>query len=97
MRLSGGRPVYSSRGGVMRGDQLARQRRIIRSIEASPNGLTVAQVAQREGIGQRTTYRDLIAPQEVFEGTPSEANLVELSGSLRSQFSTPSPRGGGDA
>jgi hypothetical protein len=48
----------------MRGGQLARQWRIIRAIGASPNGLTVADVAQREGIGLRTIYRDLISLQE---------------------------------
>ena len=45
----------------MRGDQLARQWRIIRAIEASPNGLTVAEIAQREETGIRTIYRDLEA------------------------------------
>ncbi len=43
----------------MRGDQLARQWRSIRVIEASPNGLTVAEITKREGTGIRTTYRDL--------------------------------------
>ena len=32
----------------MRGDQLARQRRMIRAIEASPNGLPVGEIAKRE-------------------------------------------------
>ena len=44
----------------MRGDQLVRQWRIIRAIEASPpNGLTGKEIAQREGTGIRTIYRDL--------------------------------------
>ncbi len=43
----------------MRGDQLARQWPIIRAIEASPNGLTVIEIAQREEIGTRPIYRDL--------------------------------------
>jgi len=47
----------------MRGDQLARQWRIIRAIEASPNGLTVAEIAKREETGIRTSYRDLEALQ----------------------------------
>jgi DNA-binding IclR family transcriptional regulator len=47
----------------MRGDQLARQWRIIRAIEASFNGLTVAEIAQREETGIRTIYRDLDALQ----------------------------------
>jgi len=45
----------------MRGDQLARQWRVIRAIEASPNGLTVAEIAEREETGIRTIYRDLEA------------------------------------
>ena len=47
----------------MRGDQLARQWRIIRAIEASPNGLTATEIAQREETGIRTIYRDLEALQ----------------------------------
>jgi len=43
----------------MRGDQLARQWRVIRAIEASPNGLTVAEIAKREETGIRSIYRDL--------------------------------------
>jgi hypothetical protein len=45
----------------MRGDQLARQWRVIRAIEASSNGLTVAEIANREETGIRTIYRDLEA------------------------------------
>jgi predicted DNA-binding transcriptional regulator YafY len=45
----------------MRGDQLARQWRVIRAIEASSNGLTVAEIAKREETGIRTIYRDLDA------------------------------------
>jgi len=45
----------------MRGDQLARQWRVIRAIEASPGGLTVAEIAEREETGIRTIYRDLQA------------------------------------
>ena len=48
----------------MRGDQLARQWCIIRAIEASPNELTVTEVADREGTGIRTIYRGLEALQE---------------------------------
>jgi len=47
----------------MRGDQLARQWRVIRSIEASTNGLTVAEIANRQETGIRTIYRDLEALQ----------------------------------
>lgn len=35
----------------MRGDQLTRQWRIIRAIEASPNGLTGTEIAEREETG----------------------------------------------
>jgi predicted DNA-binding transcriptional regulator YafY len=45
----------------MRGDQLSRKWRVIRTIKASPNGLTVAEIAKREETGMRTTYRDLEA------------------------------------
>lgn len=43
----------------MRGDQLTRQSRIIREIEASLNGLPVAEIAKREEIGIRTFCRYL--------------------------------------
>jgi predicted DNA-binding transcriptional regulator YafY len=48
----------------MRGDQLARQWRIIRAIEAGSQGLTVAEIADLEDCGPRTIYRDLEALQE---------------------------------
>jgi predicted DNA-binding transcriptional regulator YafY len=47
----------------MRGDQLARERGIFREFEASPNGLPVTEIAQREETGIRTIYRDLEALQ----------------------------------
>ncbi len=47
----------------MRGDQLARQWRVLRRIEASSNGLTVAELAAREEVSLRTAYRDLEALQ----------------------------------
>jgi predicted DNA-binding transcriptional regulator YafY len=59
----------------MRGDQLARQWRIIRAIEASPNGLTVTEIAQREETGIRTIYRDLEALQAA--GFPLYTEKVE--------------------
>ena len=43
----------------MRGDQLSRQWRIIRQIEASKNGLTAAQIADLGNVSLRTAYRDL--------------------------------------
>ncbi len=59
----------------MRGDQLARQWRIIRSLEASGTGLTVAELAKRENIGLRTIYRDLVALQEA--GFPLYSERVD--------------------
>jgi predicted DNA-binding transcriptional regulator YafY len=47
----------------MRGDQLVRQPRIIRAIEASPNGLNAAEIAEREETGIRTICRYLEALQ----------------------------------
>jgi len=43
----------------MWGDQLVWQWRIIQPIEASPNGLTVTEIAQRQETGFRTIYRNL--------------------------------------
>jgi len=43
----------------MRGDQLSRQWRIIRRIEASKKGLTAAQIADLAAVSLRTAYRDL--------------------------------------
>ena len=50
----------------MRGNQLTRLWRVVRAIEASPNGLTVAEIAQREETGIRTIYRDLEAQAAGF-------------------------------
>ena len=47
----------------MRGDQLARNWRIIRAIEASPNGLNAAEIANRGETGIRTICRYVEAPQ----------------------------------
>ncbi len=47
----------------MQGDQLSRQWRIIRAIEASLNGLTVAEIAKRGETGIRTICRCLEALQ----------------------------------
>jgi predicted DNA-binding transcriptional regulator YafY len=47
----------------MQGDQLFRQWLTIRSIEASPNGLTVAEIAKRGEKGLQTICRYLEALQ----------------------------------
>jgi hypothetical protein len=57
----------------MRGDQLARQWRIIRAIEASPNGLTETEIAQREETEFRTINRDLKALQAAGFSYPCHA------------------------
>jgi len=59
----------------MWGDQLARQFRIIREIEASPNGLTVVEIAKREETGIRTIYRGLEALQAA--GFPLYPETIE--------------------
>lgn len=43
----------------MRGDQLARQWRVLRQIEGTPRELTAAEIADLGGISLRTAYRDL--------------------------------------
>lgn len=47
----------------MRGDQLARQWRILRTIESRAHGATVAELAQQEDCHPRTIWRDLTAIQ----------------------------------
>jgi len=67
----------------MQGDQLGRERGIFRAIEASPNGLTVTEIAQREETGIRTIYRDLEAFQPKghakAQSTPREIFRLLLS------------------
>jgi predicted DNA-binding transcriptional regulator YafY len=47
----------------MRGDQLARQWRILRTLESSKTGVTVTELAAGEGCHPRTIWRDLAAIQ----------------------------------
>lgn len=47
----------------MRGDQLARQWRVLRMIESQKQGVTVAELAQQEDCHPRTIWRDLRAIQ----------------------------------
>ena len=61
----------------MRGDQLSRQWRVVRAIEASPNGLTVAEIAKREDSGIRTICRDLEVLQ--VAGLPLYTERVDRS------------------
>ena len=50
--------------GSMRGEQLTRQWRILRTLETRKNGATVAELAEQEGCHPRTIWRDLAAIQE---------------------------------
>jgi len=61
--------------GNMRGDQLARQWRILRHIEASRQGLSVMEMAALENVTRRTIYRDLAALQDA--GFPLLTESVE--------------------
>jgi len=58
----------------MRGEQLARQWRILRTIESRNHGATVAELAQQEGCHARTIWRDLAAIQEAGFPLYSEKN-----------------------
>ena len=79
----------------MRGDQLARQWRIIRAIEASPNGLTVTEIAQREETGFRTIYRDLEALQaagcSLYTERVEEPNRQPSIDTFKSKIPPPLP------
>jgi predicted DNA-binding transcriptional regulator YafY len=48
----------------MRGEQLARQWRILRTLESRKTGATVADLAQEQDCHPRTVWRDLTAIQE---------------------------------
>lgn len=60
---------------MARGDQLARQWKIIQSLIASHRGRTAAEMAQTLGCHSRTVYRDLEALQ--FAGFPIYTERVE--------------------
>ena len=90
----------------MRGDQLARQWRIIREIEASPDGLTISEITNREEMDVRTIYRDLEALQ--VAGFPLYNEKVEnanrwafvdtfvLAGRSERSFRCPDERAGAE-
>jgi predicted DNA-binding transcriptional regulator YafY len=48
----------------VRGEQLARQWRILQTIESQNHGVTVAELASQEDCHTRTIWRDLAAIQE---------------------------------
>jgi hypothetical protein len=76
----------------MRGDPLARQWRVIRAIEASLNGLTVAEIAQRGETGIRSIYRDLEAhhPPGHAKARSAPREIFRLLLSFLDFFLTPS-------
>jgi predicted DNA-binding transcriptional regulator YafY len=59
----------------MRGLQLSRQWRVIRAIEAGPNGLTVTGIDKREETGTHKIHRDPEALQAT--GSPLYTERVE--------------------
>jgi DeoR/GlpR family transcriptional regulator of sugar metabolism len=58
----------------VRGDQLARQWQILRTIESRNHEVTVADLAAQEGCHSRTIWRDLAAIQEAVFPLYSEAH-----------------------
>ena len=69
MTLYPDHPVYPVKKELfVRGDQLTRQWRILRQIEVSKTGMTVAEIAESSGVSLRTAYRDLDDLQ--FAGFP---------------------------
>ena len=66
----------------MRGDQLARQWRIIRSLEVNPHGVTIRRLAGEENCSIRTIYRDMDALQDA--GFPIYSESV--NGTIRYRF-----------
>jgi predicted DNA-binding transcriptional regulator YafY len=66
----------------MRGDQLARQWRILRTIESKKQGTTVAELASQEDCHPRTIWRDLAAIQEagfpLYTAIPQKASTKRL-------------------
>lgn len=61
----------------MRGEQLARQWRILRHIDSKTNGLTAAELAELTSYPQRTIYRDLEALQSA--GFPLYCEKIDRS------------------
>jgi predicted DNA-binding transcriptional regulator YafY len=51
---------------------------VTRAIDASPNGLTVTEIAQRGGTGIRTIYRDLEALQAAVFPHPCHAKAQSM-------------------
>jgi predicted DNA-binding transcriptional regulator YafY len=77
----------------VRGDQLARQWQILRTIESRNHGVTVADLAAQEGCHTRTIWRDFAAIQEAVFPLYSEAHETgRLIGASYVTFLSPSTR-----
>jgi hypothetical protein len=75
----------------VRGDQLARQWQILRTIESRNHGVTVADLAAQEGCHTRTIWRDFAAIQEAVFPLYSEAHETgRLIGASCVTFLSPS-------
>jgi predicted DNA-binding transcriptional regulator YafY len=66
----------------MRDGQLSREWQLVRTIEANPRGIIVAEITKKKETGIRTIYRDLDALRAV--GFPLYTERIERS--LRSAF-----------
>ncbi|MBN1843813.1 MAG: HTH domain-containing protein [Deltaproteobacteria bacterium] len=73
----------------MRGDQLARQWRILRTIESRSHGITVAELGEQEGCHTRTIWRDLVAIQAAGKSNPRPQEAFSIS---LTYMSTMSPK-----
>ncbi|MBW1838022.1 MAG: transcriptional regulator [Deltaproteobacteria bacterium] len=77
----------------MRGDQLSRQWRILRQIEASKSGRTAAEIADLVGVSLRTAYRDLddlqLAGFPLYAEKRKNSNLWKFVDTYR--FKVPPP------
>jgi len=63
----------------MRGDQLARQWRVLRAIESPKDGATVTELAAQEGCHPSTTWNDLFASRTGVVPMDSETDAQETT------------------
>jgi len=82
----------------MRGDQLARQWRILRTIESKKHGATVAELAAQEDCSPRTIWRDLSAIEPARLTSLLQSDQVRYSPrQLEAQAKTGKPQLARDA
>jgi hypothetical protein len=82
----------------MRGDQLARQWRILRAIESKKYGTTVAELAAQEDCSPRTIWRDLSAIEPARLTSLLQSDQVRYSPrQLEAQAKTGKPQLARDA